>query len=236
MEPASSNNRGENNASIHTTHSKETSSKHKRSRRPQQNARNPDPRSKADHGKTTGVNDEPQYIQEMQQQLLSLQENVKKLEKNTENLRRDHTDVDILTQHMHDTLYTQQQRDAARQTVAKGWPKDFSEEWDAVIKWYMEKANVDNYYTTTHGRCMHGRYKRSQITIIHWKEDWAKQQQAFESYVYKWYNKRNPVRIWDKNKPHRISFVPQASDMEREINLTIQAALRIVTKPTPGTK
>ena len=105
----------------------------------------------------------------MQQQLLSLQENVQKLQ-------RDLTDVDILTQHVHDTLYTQQQRDAARQTVAKGWPKDFSDEArDAVIKWCMEKANVDNYYTTTHGRYMHGRCKRSQITIIHWKEDWAKQ-------------------------------------------------------------
>ena len=181
--------------------------------------------------------EQPQYIQEMQQQLRSLQENVQKLEKSTENLRRELTDVDILTQHVHDTLYTQQQRDAARQTVAKGWPKDFSdEERDAVIKWYMEKANVDNHYTTTHGRYMHGRYKRSQITIIHWKEDWAKQ--AFENYVYKWYNKRNPVRIWDRNnqtvyygnEPHRISFVPQTSDMEREINLTIQAALHIVTK------
>lgn len=40
--------------------------------------------------------EQPQYIQEMQQQLLSLQENVQKLEKNTENLRRDLTDVDIL--------------------------------------------------------------------------------------------------------------------------------------------
>lgn len=28
---------------------------------------------------------------------------------------------------------------------------------------------------------MHGRYKRSQITIIHWKEDWEKQ--TFENYA-----------------------------------------------------
>ena len=90
---------------------------------------------------------QPQYIQEMQQQLLSLQDNVQKLEKNTENPRRDlsrrrHPHPDV-----HDTLYTQQQRDAARQTVEKGWPKDFSdEERDAAIKWHMEEANVDNYH------------------------------------------------------------------------------------------
>ena len=166
--------------------------------------------------------EQPQYIQEMQQQLLSLQENVQKLEKNTENgklskrpHRRRHPHPDV-----HDTLYTQQSRDAARQTVEKGWPKDFSDEGrDAAIKWHMEKANVDNYYTTTHGRYMHGRYKRSQITIIHWKEDCKASKWKLRRYVFKWYDKRNPVRIWDKNNPtvyygngpHRISFAPQTT-------------------------
>lgn len=56
--------------------------------------------------------------------------------------------------------------------------------------------------------------------------------------MYKRYNKHNPVTVWDRknktlyygNQPHRINFVPQTSEMEREINLTIHAALYIVTK------
>lgn len=39
------------------------------------------------------------------------------------------------------------------------------------------------------------------------------------SLLFKWYNKRNPVRIWDKNnptvyygnEPHRTSFAPQTT-------------------------
>ena len=109
-------------------------------------------------------------------------------------------------------------------------------ERDAVISWYTQKAGVANQFATTHGRYMYGRYKPSPATIICWESEWAKH--TFENYIYKRYNKRNPVTIWDKsnytvyfgNQPHRISFMPQTSDMERDINLTIQAALHIVTK------
>lgn len=186
------------------------------------------------------VSDQPPYIQEMQQQLVDLQERVRKLEQHTERMQRNITDVDILTQHLHDAVYNQQQREAARQTVAKGWPQDFTdEERDQVISWYMEKAGVDSKYTTSHGRYMHGRYKRSPVTIIHWQAGWAKH--TSETYMYKLfkrYNKHNPVTVWDRknktlyygNQPHGINFVPQTSEMEREINLTIHAALHIVTK------
>jgi DNA-binding protein H-NS len=54
----------------------------------------------------------------MQQQLVDLQERVRKLEQHTERMQRNITDVDILTQHVHDAVYNQQQREAARQTVA----------------------------------------------------------------------------------------------------------------------
>jgi len=109
-------------------------------------------------------------------------------------------------------------------------------ERDAVISWYTQKAGVANQFATTHRRYMYGRYKPSPVTIIRWESEWAKH--TFENYIYKRYNKRNPVTIWDKsnytvyfgNQPHRISFMPQTSDMERDINLTIQAALHIVTK------
>lgn len=94
----------------------------------------------------------------MQQQLVDLQESVRKLEQLTERMQRNITDVDILTQHVHDAVYNQQQREAARQTVAKGWPQDFTdEERHQVISWYMEKTGVDSKYTTSHGRYMHGR-------------------------------------------------------------------------------
>ena len=99
-----------------------------------------------------------------------------------------------------------------------------------------QKAGVANQCATTHGRYMYGRYKPSPVTIRHWESEWAKH--TFENYIYKRYNKRNPVTIWDKssntvyfgNQPHPSSFMPQTSDMERDINLTIQAALHIVTK------
>lgn len=139
---------------------------------------------------------------------------------------------------MHDILYTQQQRDAARQTVEKGWPKIYSdEELDAAIKWHMEKANVDNYYTTTHGRYMHGRYKRSQITIIHWKEDWAKQ--TYENYVATLQVVQQTQPSQNLGQEQSNSILRQratrnqlcATDrMEREINLTMQAPLHIVAK------
>ena len=177
------------------------------------------------------------FVQEIQQQVMNLQQSVQQLEKYTDDLRAEIKDVDILTQHVHQSLHTQQQREAAKQTVAKGWPQHLTdEERNRVIHWYMEKAGVANQYSTSNGRYMHGKYKRSPITIIHWKEEWAKH--SFETYIYKRFNKHYPVTIWDKDdntiyygtQPHRISFVPQTSDMEREINLTIQAALHIVTK------
>lgn len=110
--------------------------------------------------------DHPPYIQEMQQQLLNLQENVRKLEDNTKHLKNDIKDVDILAQYVHDTVYAQQQREVARQTVAKGWPQEFGDgDRDRVINWYTAKAGVENLYKTTHGRYMYGRYKSSPITI-----------------------------------------------------------------------
>ena len=177
------------------------------------------------------------FVQELQQQVLNLQQSVQKLEQHSADLRADVKDVDILTQHVHQALYAQQQREAAKQTIAKGWPHHFSDdERNKVVQWYAEKAGVADQYYTSNGRYMYGRYKRSPITIMHWKDEWAKH--TFETYIYKRYNKHYPVTIWDKDdntvyygsQPHRISFLPQTSDMEREINLTIQAALHIVTK------
>ena len=121
--------------------------------------------------------------------------------------------------------------------IAKGGPQHLTdEERNRVIHWYMEKAGVANQYSTSNGRYMYGKYNGSPIAIIQWKEKWAKH--SFETYIYKRFNKHYPVTIQDKDdnviyygtQPHRISFVPQTSDMEREINLTIQAALHIVTQ------
>ena len=165
----------------------------------------------------------------MHEQLWSLQEKVQKLEKNTGNLRRDLTDVDILTQHVHDTLYTQQQgRDGRKISPMKSGTLSSNGTWRRQTLTITTPPHMTDTCTAD---------TRSQITIVHWKEDWEKQ--AFEHYVYnKWCNKRNAVRFWDTNnqtvyygnEQHRISFVPQTSDMEREINLTIQAARHIVTK------
>ena len=180
--------------------------------------------------------EQPPYIQETQQQTIALQQSVQELEKQAKDIRHNIQDVDILTQHVHDTLLTQQKREAAKQTVAKGWPKDFTDaEREDVISWYAEKAGVASQLTTTHGRYMYGRYKPSPITIMHSEKEMAKH--TFEKYIYKRYNKHTPITIWDKNnktvyfgsQPHRINFAPQTSDMERDINLTIQAALHIVT-------
>ena len=181
-------------------------------------------------------NSQPPFVQEMQQHILNLQQNMKEVQQHTEDLSNDIRDVDILTQHVHDTLYSQQQREAAKQTVAKGWPQHFTDEKrDNVISWYVQKAGVEGHYSTTHGRYVHGRYRGSPVTIIHWNSAWAKQQ--FEAYIYKRYNKQYPVTIWDAsnktvyfgNQPHKIHFTPQTSDMERDINLTIKAALHILT-------
>ena len=181
--------------------------------------------------------DHPPYIAEMQQQMQSMQDTMTHLEQITTNMRQDITDVEIMANYVHDTLYTQQQKDASIQTVAKGWPTNFSEsERDSVIQWYAEKAGVRSQFTATHGRYMYRRYKKSPITILHWQSEWAKN--TFESYIYKHYNKWHPVTIWDwKNNMvyhgqefHRISFAPQTSEMERQVNLTMQAALHILTK------
>ena len=84
--------------------------------------------------------DHPPYIAEMQQQMQSMQDTMTHLEQITTNLRQDITDVEIMANYVHDTLYTQQQKDASIQTVAKGWPTNFSEsERDSVIQWYAEK-------------------------------------------------------------------------------------------------
>ena len=181
-------------------------------------------------------NSQPPFVQEMQQHILNLQQNMKEVQQQTKDLSNDIRDVDILTQHVHDTLYSQQQREAAKQTVAKGWPQHFTdEERDNVISWYVQKAGVGGHYSTTHGRYVHGRYRGSPVTIMHWNSAWAKQQ--FEAYIYKRYNQQYPVTIWDAsnktvyfgNQPHKIHFTPQTSDMERDINLTIKAALHILT-------
>ena len=180
--------------------------------------------------------EQPPYVHEMQQQILNLQQSLQDMQKQSEDLGNDIRDVDILTQHVHDALYLQQQREVAKQTVAKGWPKEFTdEERDNVISWYLRRAGVEENCTTTHGRYMHGRYRQSPVTILHWKSESAKH--AFETHIYKRYNKQFPVTIWDTNnktvyfgnQPHRISFTPQTSDMERDLNLTIKAALHILT-------
>ena len=70
--------------------------------------------------------EQPPYIQEMQQPMMNLQQSVEELEKQTTDLTHNIQDVDILTQHVHETLFTQQKREAAKQTAAKGWPKEFT--------------------------------------------------------------------------------------------------------------
>ena len=67
--------------------------------------------------------EQPPYIQEMQQQMMNLQQSVQELEKETTDLRHNIQDADILTQHVHETLFTQQKREAAKQTVAKRMAK-----------------------------------------------------------------------------------------------------------------
>ena len=85
----------------------------------------------------------------MQQHILNLQQNMKEVQQHTEDLSNDIRDVDILTQHVHDTLYSQQQREAAKQTVAKGWPQHFTdEERDNVISWYVQKATAQHMADT----------------------------------------------------------------------------------------
>jgi hypothetical protein len=186
--------------------------------------------------KALAEQDHPPYIAEMQQQMQSMQETMGQLEEITTNLRQDVTDVEIMANYVHDTLYKQQQQEVALQTVAKGWPTAFSDsERDSVISWYADKAGVANHFTTTHGRYTYGKYKKSPITILHWQTEWAKN--TFETYIYKHYNRWRPVTIWDwqnkmvyhGNELHRINFTPQTSDMERQINLTMQAALHILT-------
>ena len=82
----------------------------------------------------------------------------KEAQKYTEELNNDIRYVDILTQHVHDNFYSQQQREAAKQTVAKGWPQELTEaERDNVINWYVQKAGVEGHCTTTHGKYMNGR-------------------------------------------------------------------------------
>lgn len=80
--------------------------------------------------------------------------------------------------------------------MAKGWPQEFTdEERDNVIKWYLPKAGVDSQRTATHGKYVHGSYRRSPVTIMHWNSERAKR--TFEQYIYKRYNKQRPVTIWD---------------------------------------
>ena len=71
--------------------------------------------------------EQPPYIQEMQQPMMNLQQSVEELEKQTTDLTHNIQDVDILTQHVHETLFTQQKRETAKQTAAKGWPKEFTD-------------------------------------------------------------------------------------------------------------
>ena len=65
-------------------------------------------------------NSQPPFVQEMQQHILNLQQNMKEVQQHNRGFSNDIRDVDILTQHVHDTLYSQQQREAAKQT----WQKD----------------------------------------------------------------------------------------------------------------
>ena len=81
---------------------------------------------------------------------------------------------------------------------------------------------------------MCGKYKPSPVTILHWANAIAKAD--FEAYIFHRYNKWRPATIWDRvdttvyhhsGQPHRITFAPQISDMERDISLLIQVALQI---------
>ena len=91
---------------------------------------------------------------------------------------------------------------------------------------------------------MYGWHKPSPATSIHWPDEWAKR--TFENFIYKRYtryNKRDPAIVWGK-RANAVYYgnQPQTSDVERDVNLTIQATLRIVTKnpaatsQTPGVK
>ena len=113
--------------------------------------------------KALAEQDHPPYIAEMQQQMQSTQETMGQLEEITTNLRQDVTDVEMMANYVHDTLYKQQQQEVALQTVAKGWPTAFSDsERDSVISWYADKAGVANHFTTTHGRYTYGKYNGKQ--------------------------------------------------------------------------
>ncbi|CAE7921609.1 unnamed protein product [Symbiodinium necroappetens] len=179
----------------------------------------------------------PPNIRDMQQQLIDMQNNMKDMERMHEDLQYDLQDLEALAANTHQTLFRQQQRDALLQTVVKPWPSEFyDEDRERVIRYYAEKAGVEGQYTPTHGRNVYGRYKPSTVTIMNWKTEKAKLE--FESYVYRRYNKRFPATVWDHNnatvyhhsgQPHRITFSPQVSDMERDINQAINAALHIVT-------
>ena len=76
-----------------------------------------------DNGKNEAVHVQPRTytIQEMQQhtQEVNLRQSVQELEQQTTDLRHNTEDVDILTQHVHKTLFAQQKKEAAKQTVAQ---------------------------------------------------------------------------------------------------------------------
>lgn len=54
--------------------------------------------------------DHPPYIAEMQQQMQSMQDTMTHLEQITTNMRQDITDVEIMANYVHDTLYTAERR------------------------------------------------------------------------------------------------------------------------------
>ena len=180
----------------------------------------------------------PPYIRDMQQQLVDMSENMKQLEKINEDVQYDMRDLEIFTASAHQALYRQQQQAAALQTVVKPWPTDFTDDdRDNVIQYYAAAAEVEKLMSTTHGKTVYGRYMQSPVSIIHWQSEKAKAD--FEYYTYRKFNKRYPATIWDRNtktvyhhsgEAHRIIFTTQVSEMERDINLVVQAALHIITK------
>ena len=92
--------------------------------------------------------------------MMNRQQSVQGLEKQTTDLRCNIEDVDILTQRVRETLVAQQKEEAAKQTVAKGWPKEFSDaERHGLINWFLHSKGWSGKpvhdHTCTDGTNLH---------------------------------------------------------------------------------
>ena len=180
--------------------------------------------------KALAEQDHPPYIAEMQQQMQSTQETMGQLEEITTNLRQDVTDVEMMANYVHDTLYKQQQQEVVGSATNRSQGLA-----NSILR---QREGQCDQLVCRQSRCrkpLHHHPRAIHLRQIQWQTEWAKN--TFETYIYKHYNRWRPVTIWDwqnkmvhhGNELHRINFTPQTSDMERQINLTMQAALHILT-------